>query len=340
MRNTAKSSIVFLAVLAMAVLGVMTPGTASADTWNPPRPAGIVPVDQPFLKLPFKRAFGQRLTVTQGWNEEATEETVIGPGVHAAIDFEGYPYGAPIVAAADGWAYYTYQRLIELVNYKDPITGRQINYIDEGAGLFVEVVHDKLATGVPGNPHWVTQYIHLDRVAAGIPYVTSTPSGTVTVGNQTITNYSPDGILRPQSELIRVGKRVRQGQVIGYMGDTGIGANWYDNWNPVLRTVLPRNRLVTPPWDPQGAYKVVSPTWATQLHFNLYAGRGADGKQGQQNRLDTFDLYAASDLGILPDHTYANPYTNNVKGGKPYAGPADSKTAFIRDSQGNLVFAG
>lgn len=335
--KTAKRSIFFLAMAVAMMLGIVTPGTASAVT----RPAGIVPVDQPFLKLPFKRAFGQRLTITQGWNEEATEETIIGEGIHAAIDFEGYPYGAPIVAAADGWAYYTYQRIIEQVNYKDPITGRQINYIDEGAGLFVEVVHDKLATGVLGNPHWVTQYVHLDRVAAGIPYVTSAPNGTATVGGQTITNYTPTGIMRPQSELIKVGKRVRQGQVIGYMGDTGIGANWYDNWNPVLKTVLPRNRLATPPWDPQGAYSPsVSPTWATQLHFNLYAGRGADGKQGQQNRLDSFDLYAASDLGILLGHTYVNPYTNNVRGGKPYAGPANSKTAFIRDSQGNLVFAG
>lgn len=324
-----------LAIAATMLLACFSnPAGASATDWNPPRPAGVITPDQPFLKLPFVQGLARNLKITQGWTVEATEASIIGAGEHNAIDFEGYAYGAPIVAAADGWAWYSYERYVTPVNYSDPITGRLITFIDEGAGLVVEVAHDARSTGVPGNPRWVSQYMHLSRVRPGIPYQTSVPDEVVEIQGQKYTNYYPQGIVRPTEDLVKVGKRVKQGEVIGWHGDTGIGANWHDNWNAVLKTVIPRHRPSTPPWDPQGAYQSVPPALAAQLHFGLYAGRNSAG--ARQNKVDPFDLYAGSDLGILPGHTYGNPY---MKENRPYAGPPDSKTAFIRDNHGNLVFA-
>lgn len=320
-------------------IALAAPQIASAKpgAWSPPRPPGVVHPQRPFLRLPFRQSQAKSLTVTQGWVVERTEAGLIGPGNHSAIDFEGYPYGAPILAAASGWANYSYQRLLVLGSYKDPVLGNQWSYIDQGAGLFIEVTHDERAEGVSGSPRWTTQYIHLATVAPGIPFLDSIPAGTISVGDKVIENWDPIGLRRPQTELVATGKYVRQGEVIGTHGDTGIGADWYDNWDPNTKTVIPRrDRASAPPWDPQGGYRITPPACSAQLHFNLYAGRGADGQQGMQNRIDPFDLYAGSDLGILPGSRYSNPY---MKGSKPYAGPPHSLTAFERHGV-NLLFAG
>ncbi len=320
----------------VVVGGVTQPLAGAKPLGNPPRPEGVVHPKKPFLRLPFRESLAKNLKVTQGWGVEKTEAGLIGPGNHSAIDFEGYPYGAPILAAASGWANYSYQRLLVLGVYKDPISGREVSYIDQGAGLFVEITHDKTAEGVPGNPRWTTQYIHLATVAAGIPCLSSIPAGSITAGDKVIDNWDPIGLRRPQGELVTTGKYVRQGEVIGTHGDTGIGADWYDDWDPITKTVHPRDRALAAPWDPQGGYDAVPLEWSAQLHFNLYAGRGADGQQGMQNRIDPFDLYAGSDLGILPGSRYDNPY---MKGSKPYAGPPHSLTALERHGV-NLLFAG
>lgn len=323
-------------LMATVLLAMCVATGCTAETpWNPPRPPDTVVPDTPFLKLPFVERSAQDLTVTQGWLTEVTEASIIGSDPpHSAVDFEGYPYGAPILAAADGVAWYSYERSVSLRPYTDPVNSRQIDFIDEGAGLFVEIAHDTLA----GSPRWVTQYMHLSGVALGIPYQGTEPTQPINTPGGDIVNYIPVGVLRPTEEMVRVGVRVHQGQVIGWQGDTGIGANWVDNWSPEHKTVLPRDRSTMPPWDPQGAYGSVPPELVAQLHFGMYAGRDAAGKR--QGRTDPFDLYAGADLGILPPYRYTNPYTNNVKGGKPYAGPANSRTAFIRDSRGNLLFAG
>lgn len=325
---------------ALGVVAIAASATAPVASATPrssgDRPAGIVNPEKPFLKLPFAERRAKGLTVTQGWLEERTEESIIGPGVHAAIDFEGYPYGAPILAAADGYAYYCYQRFIVAVDYTDPISGRQINYIDEGAGLFVEIIHDERAKGVADDPRWTTQYIHLSSVAAGIPYVESTKSEATVVGGERIDNWYPSGIIQPQDTLVGIGRRVRQGDVIGLHGDTGIGANWYDNWDPATKVVRPRDRVSTPPWDPQGGYAATPIGMMGQLHFGLYAGRGVDGQQGRQNQIDPFDLYAAIDLGILPGARKTNPY---MQGNKVYAGSPQATPALMRRGV-NLLFAG
>ena len=322
-------------VIAVASLAMIASGCASPEeSWEPERPDGIVLPDEAFLKLPFEQKQASALTITQGWFTEKTEALIIGEEQpHQAIDFEGYPYGAPILAAADGYAWYSYQRMISAIRYQDPLIGRQIEYIDQGAGLFVEIAHDVRANSLPSAPRWTSQYVHLARVADGIPYVESVEAEPTQVGDQKITNYAPEGFKQPQERLIGFGKRVRQGEIIGYHGDSGIGANWYDDWDPVSRSIKPRDRNALPPWDPQGAYERVTPEWACQLHFSVFAGRSTDGRQ---NIIDPFDLYAHSDLGLLPEHTSTNPY---MRDGVPYAGPSNSKTAFVRQG-GRLAFAG
>ena len=236
-------------------------GSAVCETPTP-LPIGAVPA--PFLKLPFRARDGvASLKVTNGWVVAADEETYTGPGLHKALDFEftrqaNHGYGLPVVAAAAGRAYVSYQNITD--NWVDPqgVTHR----IGVGAGLFVEVRH---CNG------FVTQYIHLGTVAAGIPYLPPVPDPDVPG------DWIPSGIFQSNEVLWAFGVPVKQGQVLGTQGDTGIGLDWNDDFNVQTGTVAPRDREQKPPWD------------LTQLHFQPYQSRVNGSKQ---NILDPSDLRA------------------------------------------------
>lgn len=253
--------------LLLGVAGALLPAaTAQASsvrglgcTAPNPAPAGAV-APQPFLKLPFRQRDGLlSLKITNGWVTSTDEETYTGAGLHRALDFEftrqrDHGYGLPVVAAAAGRAYFTYQNITTDWVDEQGVTHR----IGVGAGLVVEVRH---ANG------FVTQYIHLATVAKGIPYLRPEPDPDVPG------DWIPSGLFQSNEALWELGVPVRQGQVLGTQGDTGISLDWDESayFNVETGQVAARNRNVLTTWDP------------TQLHFQVYQGR-VDGVK--QNILD------------------------------------------------------
>jgi hypothetical protein len=164
----------------------------------------------------------------------------------------------------------------------------------------------------------VTQYIHLSAVAPGVPYL---PPTKVDDPNDPLhPDWRPTGILQDDDTLWNLGVPVQQGQVIGYMGDTGIGLDWKDDFNPATGLVAPRNRQMLRPWDPP------------QLHFQLYQGRVNGVKQ---NIVDPFGLYAQVCPGEWkPFQPKQNPY-----GQLPGFMRTAKSTAWVTDPFGRPQFA-
>src|SRR6185369_607253 len=122
-----------------------------------------------------------------------------------------YGYGKPILAAASGRAYFSYQYISG--SWTDPAgVTHQVGW---GAGLFVEIRHAK---DKPGNPGWVTQYIHLSKVAPGLPYLA--PTAVDDPNDPSHPDWFPAPITQDDNVLWGLGVPVKQGDVIGYMGDT------------------------------------------------------------------------------------------------------------------------
>jgi len=158
-------------------------------------------------------------------------------------------------------------------------------------------------------------------VAAGIPYLAATSVDDP--NDPTHPDWYPAGLVQDDDTLWSLGVPVQQGQVIGYMGDTGIGSDWKDNFNPTTGRVTPRNRAVLRPWDPP------------QLHFQLYRGRINHAKQ---SIVDPFGFYAQTCPGEWPPknvHGYTNPYT-------PLPGlvRVARATAWVTTRSGQLAYAG
>ena len=259
---------------------------------NPPAGSVLPP---PFLKLPFRRADGLlSLWDSEGWITSPDELAIDGEvngDLHGANDLElvntpDHGYGAPILAAASGRAYYSYQYISG--SWTD--AAGAVHQVGLGAGLVVEVRH---AQDQPDKRGWVTQYIHLSRVAPGIPYLA--PVAVDDPNDPVRPDWFPAPIVQDDDTLWNLGVPVRQGQVIGYQGDSGIGLDWKDNFDVATGQITPRNRHMLPAWDPP------------QLHFQLYQGRINGAKQ---NIVDPFGLYAQVCPGEWkPLQLNTNPYT-------------------------------
>lgn len=317
-----------LAAAAMAVVGAIAvpassfaapsgQGTSNCLVGTPPAGSSM---PAPFLKLPFRARDGVAAVYdTEAWYTSLDELSIddeVNGDLHRANDLElvtrpDYGYGLPILAAASGRAYFSYQYIAG--SWTDP--SGKVHQVGWGAGLFVEIRH---AQDQPGNAGWVTQYVHLASIAPGLPYLP--PTRVDDPNDPTHPDWSPSGIFQDDDTLWNFGVPVRQGQIIGYQGDTGIGLDWKDNFNPATGQVAPRNRLALRPWDPP------------QLHFQLYQGR-VDGVK--QNIVDPFGLYAQVCPGEWhPLQPHQNPY-----GQFPGALRAASSTAWVTDRFGHLEYA-
>lgn len=334
MRLIRRRAAAFVVGLVVALTGVVaTPvaataapqhgGTVPACLVDSPPAGSVMPA--PFLELPFRARDGvASLYDSQGWitsPDELDIDQEVNGDLHAANDLElvrqpDYGYGAPILAAASGRAYFSYQYISG--TWTDSVgVAHQVGW---GAGLFVEIRH---AQDTPTARGWVTQYIHLSRVADGIPYLP--PTAVSDPSDPTHPDWSPTGILTDDDTLWNAGVSVVQGQVIGYQGDTGIGLGWKDNFQVSTGKVLPRDRAVQKPWDPP------------QLHFQIYQGRLlTNGRWVKQNVVDPFGLYAQVCPGeFKPLHPSVNPYT-------PFPGVVRvaSTSAFLTDAFGRPKYAG
>jgi hypothetical protein len=305
-----------VSLFATSSVGQATPQSdkQSIDCLAGTPPTGSV-MPKPFLKLPFRARDGAAsLYDTQAWftsPDELDIDDEENGAVHAANDLElvrqhDFGYGLPILAAASGRAYFSYQY----------ISGSWATHqVGWGAGLFVEIRH---AQDQPGNAGWVSQYIHVSRVAPGIPYLP--PTRVDDPNDPEHPDWAPSGILQDNNTLWNFGVPVQQGQVIGYMGDTGIGLDWKDSFDPNTGLVAPRNRNLLKPWDPP------------QVHFQLYQGRINGAKQ---NIVDPFGWYAQ----VCPGEWRAGRPHVNPYGQYPGKMRAAKATAWLTDQHGRLQYA-
>lgn len=233
-------------------------------------PRRIVPDNQagqtiaPFLSLPFRQTDvpPSQLKIGEGWYYSQQEMAIHGKPLHRSIDFD-VARGTPVVAAADGYALRSYQAAPLDRVYQ----GKSLGF---GLGEFVEVYHPQ--TGV------YSLYGHLNEAVDGLPYAEAVAYGAET--------WEPVGIYVSPQDFIKKAKKVSRGEVIGYVGDSGIPWGYQEQFDPVSGHVVKRDFAAQPSWDDP------------HLHFEVYT-RSADGRS-KEVRYDAYGIY-----GSAPDYTQA-----------------------------------
>ncbi len=311
-----KIGILLASILLVGLMGILASPAAMAN----PRHHNTCAEDPyvapqgdpgPFLAAPFSRQVSQHngLTVSQGWIVSEDEEPYVSPGepdtVHGALDleFSTHPnqgFGVPIFAPADACVYSSYQSFFLM--YVDDQGGS--HQIGGGAGLFLELILDN---------GYVIQLVHVDRVAADIPHIPAVQEEDES-GNKIEGAWAPAGIFKPTAELKKLGVRVKKGQPVALMGDTGIQFDYHENYDPTTGTVAPRNRQQYPNWENGYA----------QLHLAVYAGRNQGGVR--QGIIDPLGVYGK----ITHDH---DPYNRGP--GQFYVGEGN----VLLTHHGNVVYA-
>lgn len=334
-----RRSRLFGAALAVALSAGLAQATPVAAETRPP---GVTQPVAPFAGLPFHHSVAPLLRMTSGWFIAEDELGVIGDDFHDALDFEGPPCWTPILAIADGWAVASYQSGVARggaapfnpadpsnpeTDWRDPINHKEgwLGF----AGLFVEL---QTNVRIPGYQNAVAQYFHLAAVNPRLTWLDPVrQEDTVTWDGKHVENWFPAPIRQSQEAIRAVATPVKRGDVIGWIGDTGINFGYNDRFDPEHRIVLPRNRQANPPWDPQGAGVTTPIAFACQLHIEFYSGRSAT--FGKLNRFDGFDDYDRI-TGIPGTPSYHNP--DNPRPGVFVMGP---NPLFERDRYGNAMYA-
>ncbi|HEX6461936.1 MAG TPA: hypothetical protein VFZ58_01540 [Candidatus Saccharimonadales bacterium] len=254
------------------LLGLTAPAIAAAEQqaqgndicksvpYAPPA-AGVTP----FTTQPFRErdALGS-LVATQGWIVSPDEEQFVdGPGEHRAIDYEFHNradkgFGVRVLVPNDACIYYSFQAFVCDNLHNDKRVGCS-------AGLFAEMITDS---------GWVVQIAHLDQVNPKIPYLAAEPDGPH--------GWFPAGAVTKSSTVLKtLGVRMKAGELLGLMGDTGITYGYYDNFQVIdgRGVVLPRDRQAFPNWEEGYA----------QAHIAYYGGRAEGG--AHQRNTDPFGWY-------------------------------------------------
>lgn len=330
-----------IAITIVGALAMWLPATvhAAADETRPP---GLVQPAKPFAAFPFSQAVAPKLKMSSGWFIAEDERDVIADDFHEALDFEGPACGTPVLAIADGWAVASYQSGIARggkapfdpanpanpdTDWQDPIS-KHTGWLGF-SGLFVEL---QTNVQIPGFQNATAQYFHLAAVNPKIKWlVPERREDTVTWDGKRVANWFPAGIRQSQEDIRKIATPVKRGDVIGWLGDTGINFGWNDKLDAKHGFVWPRDRRANPPWDPPGAGVTTPLAYACQLHIEFYSGRSAT--FGKLNRFDGMDLYKRV-TGNPGTPTYNNPY--NPAPGKFVMGP---NPIFERKPNGDPVYA-
>lgn len=204
---------------------------------------------QPFLTLPVNK-----FVVSEGWDYDA--ELPFHPDIprHFAIDFRA-PRGTPVYAAAEGVALQSFQTYyLDKLNKPGVHEWRKNRRLGFGIGHFVQIYHP--------NDYIFTSYCHLDKAAAAIPYTAPVEEHPGL--------FNPAVVYRPLDDLFPICKFVQRGELIGYIGDTGLSMG-YDE-----RPDLTRDHIKLPSWD------------ETHLHFEVYTRNSAGRKD---LRWDPYGIY-------------------------------------------------
>ncbi len=227
-------------------------------------------IPKPFLTLPFAEADAPRdiLQISEGWYYSPEEEKISNKSLHRGIDFS-MPRGTPVVAAADGYAVRSFQ----VADTDEVYQGKTIGF---SLGEFVQIWHSEQKV--------YTLYGHLNKASDDIAYAKTEQLASNT--------WEPTGIYAPVDEIMQKATFVKRGQVIGYVGDSGIGWGYSDTFDLSTKHIVERDYNTFPSWD------------ETHLHFEVYT-RTADGR-AKQTRFDPFGLYDQVRDGRNPYQNSAN----------------------------------
>lgn len=227
---------------------------------------------EPFLRLPFSRHLAQGVgtrNISEGWFYGA-ERGIHGMETHHAIDFN-LPYGADVLAPADGWAARTYVSWMTTIRYQ----GKRVGF---GLGLWLMTLHKVPGTDV----YWWTKMAHLSDIKEHIRYLRPKRDRD---GDWYEPKRGRDNLYRPDPVLAQEFTPIKCGEVLGKVGDTGIEWDWRDEFGAEMGVVFQRNRRMLPPWDDD-----------THLHFEVFRRvNGSPKRRWQLNTdrisVDPFGLY-------------------------------------------------
>lgn len=206
---------------------------------------------KPFLTLPFK---SELCKIGGGWfyRQKDLVAKIGGFNRHSGIDFV-LKRGTPILVAAPGWAVASYHHFLfrnredrrRFIRYRGRLMGM-------GQGNFVIIYHPKRGC--------FTQYGHLERANPMIPF------------------YKPEkkrGLVQPPVKKFqprffnkRNARRVKRGEIIGWVGDSGIIGGWDE----------------------------------PHLHFEVYRYRDKEGRKPKDSYLDPYDIYKTAKYYPWPGH--------------------------------------
>lgn len=215
---------------------------------------------EPFLTLPV-----HQFSISEGWDYGI--ELVFHPDIprHFAVDFRA-PRGTPVYAAADGEAIQSFQTFyldkLDQLGVHDWRLNRRLGF---GIGHFVQIWHPE--QGV------FTSYCHLDRVESSIPFVAPDEDKPGL--------FNPSIVYKSLDEVRKVASPVKRGQLIGYIGDTGLSMDYDERPDSI------RDHAKFPSWD------------ETHLHFEVYTRNDAGRKD---LRWDPYGIY-----GKTPDYKSGKP---------------------------------
>lgn len=206
-----------------------------------------------FLKLPFSR--GTAFKISEGWLYSTKEKSIHHISVHKGIDF-AIPYGVPIYASADGYALSSSHIKNNYASYQ----GKSIGY---SYGNFVRLWHPEKKI--------FTQYSHLSRIDESIPYL-----DPIEIAEDWLPTRLHDS---NSATYENEGRFVRQGELLGYSGDSGL--SWGYQENPLERP----NPEKFPSWD------------EPHLHFEVFV----QNPQGNTKKfIDPFGIYGSYEKYEIP----------------------------------------
>lgn len=259
-----------MAGAALGVFGVTRPASAQPDAQHsgnrvPNMVAPGLRLPKSFLHLPFREGdawkSGGHCNISEGWYY-GMERGIHGAEGHHALDFN-LPYGADVLAPANGWAAYTYHSYYTPTEYQ----GKRVGL---GLGLWLLTMHQVPDGGnVSDRPiYWWTKSAHLSWVDPSLRYLKPTVDAD---GDWHEPNSGPDNLYVPDPQLAQHFTPIRRGQVLARVGDTGVEWGYRDQFDPETGVVTPRNRHELPAWDLD-----------IHLHFQVYRRENGSPGEGEE----------------------------------------------------------
>lgn len=216
--------------------------------YEPIIPAALTLSNEDKFSIPFEK--NTSLNLSESWLYSSGEKLIHGFTLHGAADFD-QKRGTPVYAAADGYAISSTQIAPQNRNFD----GKQVGF---GLGNFVQIWHPK--QGV------YTSYGHLWEIADNIKYFKPNCENGA---------CSPDVIYNDTDYSVQNGTPVKRGDLIGYIGDTGL------SWGYKETPLTQRDVVNEPSWDD------------THLHFEVYTRVAPNFVKSK--RYDPFGIYGRAD---------------------------------------------